>query len=117
MTLASEPNRRKGVVVRLRPRRSHAFGYDMKASRCVGHTTRAARLKSGADWRSEQQCLRRAEFFALPNPTLIPGLGLFRCQMLLELPHLRGDHQLAISLGRILGKIVLVIVFCRIEMF
>ena len=54
--------------------------------------------------------------FALTHPTLIPGLGLLRCQMLLEFLHLRIDHQLAVSLGRIFGEIVLVVVFCRIEM-
>jgi hypothetical protein len=50
------------------------------------------------------------------HPTLIPGLGLLRCQMLLEFLHLRVDHQLAVSLGRILREIVLMIVFCSIEM-
>ena len=52
------------------------------------------------------------------RPTgLIPGLGFFRCQVLLEFLNFRGNHHLAVSLGWILGEIVLVIVFCCEEMF
>ena len=57
-----------------------------------------------------------APSFSPYHPTSISGLGFLRCQMLLEFLHLRVDHQLAVSLGRILGEIVLVIVFCSIEM-
>ena len=78
------------------------------------------RLKTGAEQRREQQSPRRAEFSALPSafsPLLIPCLRFFRGLMLLELFHLGSNHQLTVSLGRILGEIVLVIVFSSIEMF
>jgi hypothetical protein len=48
---------------------------------------------------------------------LIPRLGLFRGQVLLEFLHFGSNYQLAISLSRILGEIILVVVFRRIEVF
>jgi hypothetical protein len=75
------------------------------------------RRKTGAAKAIEQQNLRRAEFCALPQPALIPDLGLVGGQMLLEFPYFGSDHELAVPLSWILREIVLVIVFCRIEMF
>ncbi len=51
------------------------------------------------------------------STALIPRLRFFRGQMLLELLYLRSDYQLAISLSGILGEIVLMVVFRRIEAF
>jgi hypothetical protein len=117
------------------------FEQRLSAKPCsIGHRTR--RLKAAEPWVAAPTARQRLDgapgytqsrpfhlatpilFFgslALPNPAslwlLIPRLGFFRGQMLLELFYLRSNHQLTVSLGRILSEIVLVIVFGRIEMF
>jgi hypothetical protein len=55
-------------------------------------------------------------FLSIPPARLITGLGFFGGQVLLKLSHLRGHHQLAIALGRILGEIVLMIFFGSVKM-
>gem|GEM_PF-4878356 len=65
----------------------------------------------------QDKTARRA-FAAIPVPSVVsvPNLGFVGRQMLLELFHLRTHYQLAVPLGRILGEIVLMIIFGSVEM-
>jgi hypothetical protein len=78
-------------------------------------TTRDYRFKVALFLRSLRTFAAIPLLRAYPDPASIPRLRFFRGQMLLELLYLRSDYQLAISLSGILGEIVLMVVFRRIE--